>query len=246
MSLSKVSLGEVVWKQFRYKWNSYTDAFKTLIIVQLIALFFSASGTGSSGGSAWTVSYNFRFYSIDIVWFFTMMWIFITAILLTSKSYRYEDFSFITNRLTSQLANYLFLIACVLIGTVTTLLASFPLHFIMLFINGGESFAPIPTLLPFEEFGLSFIGISFYLLLAGAAGYFLGALAQISKLFIIIIPAAFIFAPLFTMNYAAYEFFNDFYFQESSILLFILKIVGTSFALLLLSHIILNKKEVRI
>ncbi|WP_404407443.1 hypothetical protein [Jeotgalibacillus malaysiensis] len=46
MSLATVSTGDVIRQQVIYKWYSYTDLLRSLVLLQVIAIVFSALGTG--------------------------------------------------------------------------------------------------------------------------------------------------------------------------------------------------------
>src|SRR6185437_4463337 len=116
MSLVEVNLSKVVKRQFSFKLRAYVGVFASLIAMQILGIFFSFLGASSSyfGGSSVSVSYTY--YSADIVVGATMLWGFISAILITTKANRYDDFAFVTNRLSSNLSNMIFLIVASIIG----------------------------------------------------------------------------------------------------------------------------------
>src|SRR4051812_32544192 len=98
MSLIRPSFISVVIKQFMYKMKAYSHGFVSLMIIQLLGLLVSFGGIGASGSSSENFEINLHFYSADIVIAITMLWGFITAILITTKAYRHDDFAFVTNR----------------------------------------------------------------------------------------------------------------------------------------------------
>ena len=106
MSLSRTSLMEVVKRQYLFKLKSFIQVFMTLVVLQLLAMLFSFNGVGMMGSSNGSVEMDIQYYSADIVVVFTMLWAFITAILITTKAYRNDDFAFVTNRLSSNLIQY--------------------------------------------------------------------------------------------------------------------------------------------
>ncbi|MEW9502627.1 hypothetical protein [Jeotgalibacillus marinus] len=245
MPLTKVSLGSVVGKQYVYKLFSYADAIKSLIIVQLIAIAFSFLGSMGGGTGNGQVNIWVSYYSIDIVVVFTMLWVFTTAILLTSKAYRYEDYSFVTNRLSSQLSNIAFLLTAAMTGTITAILSGYFIFLITHLRNVPmlNSTAAVGSL---SEIVLATCGAFLYLVLVGAFGYFVGACAQISKLFILIFPAVFfVISIVFESSFIVEQFFQ-FYFMEKSIWIFGVKVLVTSVALYGIALMIFSKREVRL
>ncbi|PPA70656.1 hypothetical protein [Jeotgalibacillus proteolyticus] len=245
MSLSEMKLGEIVWKQYIYKLFSYSDALKSLIIIQLLGIGFSllASGGGSSSDGYITVSVDT--YSVDLVFIFTLIWIFVTSILLTTKSYRFEDFTFVTSRLSSHLSNILYLITVSAAAMITLTLSSFLLYLLVrLFANtpllygGGSPGSPGALLLSAGAFLLYFILVS-------ALGYLAGGLAQIHKSLIAVLPVVLIVLPIYlSISLGVYPLYS-FYIAESSFWILGIKIIFT--AAILFGGIILlfNNREVR-
>ncbi|MDG5472948.1 hypothetical protein P6709_14435 [Jeotgalibacillus sp. ET6] len=246
MSLSKITLGEAVKKQYKYKLFSYYDAIKSLLIIQLIAIVFSFIGSGGSSTSDMNVTISVDTYSSDVVFFFTVLWMFITAILLTTRAYRYEDFSFITNRISSQLANTLYLLTGAAAGTITTVLSTFLLYVIFYFTNSSETIFGYSAAGSPGELMLAAGGTFFYLLAAAALGYFLGVLTQINRLLGFFAAAILLFLPMFLGQFYIFNQISTFYFQESSLLLFGLKILLSALLLFCAAILLLNKREVRV
>src|SRR5699024_440427 len=103
------------------KLKANVGLFSSLIILQIFGILFSLGGIGQRGGSFYTISY----YTADYMIIFTMIWAFMIAIQLMSKDYRDLDFTFVTNRLASHLANVLFLVTASIIGAITSLLSGY-------------------------------------------------------------------------------------------------------------------------
>ena len=109
MSLTKVSLWEVVKKQLRFKLKSYRGMFTSLMILQIIGILFSLAGEGGGGGSSSNgFSYDMTYYSSNIMFALIMIWAFISAIIITTRAYRFDDYAFVANRLTSHVCEYPF------------------------------------------------------------------------------------------------------------------------------------------
>ncbi|RKD22978.1 hypothetical protein BEP19_12160 [Ammoniphilus oxalaticus] len=242
MALTKISLAETVKKQYRYKLKANIDALSSLVFVQALAILFSLGGVVSSGGgSSSGFSYNANYYTADLIIVFTMVWAFTTAITITTKAYRYHDFTFITNRLSSSLSNVLFLVTVSLLGAALSLLAGNLLKFIM-YIQLEDPLYGIHVAL--VEILIGVIATFLYVLLFGALGYFVGTLVQVNKLFAGIFPILFIgslIPPAFTLPADIVQFYGF----ESSLIVFTIKASATVTILFAVSTRIWKRLEVR-
>jgi hypothetical protein len=196
MSLTEVSFAEIVKKQFRYKVKAYLGVFSSLIILQLVAIAFSFNGVSSSGSGSDSFSISISTYSANMVIAFTILWVFIISIMLTTKSYRNDDFSFVSNRLTSSLSTIVFLLAASIAAGVTAMLSSFLLKSIVYYFLSYEIIAGSTSSASAGEFFMGLIATIFYLVLFSSFGYFIGMLVQLHRAFAISIPAV-IFGLLF-------------------------------------------------
>lgn len=244
MSLAAVSTGDVIRQQVIYKWYSYTDLLRSLIFLQVIAIIFSAIGTGGMGTSDDMFSLEVTTYSTNLVFAFTVFWLLITPAMITSKNYLYEDFSYVTTRFVTQISNAILLIAVVLIATTFTVMSSYLIYLIMALVNPAQYFPGLSTVGSPGELFVGGAGMFGYYLIAVAIGYLFGTLIKISKLFFVLIPILLV-VPDLLEAYFLYEFLNMFYVQESSILLFLIKAVITALAAYSVAILILNKREVR-
>jgi hypothetical protein len=247
MYLTKVSLWDVVKKQLRFKIKSYRGMFTSLMLLQIIGLLFSIGGEGGGGGGSETFSYNMNYYSGNILLAFMMIWAFISAIVVTTQAYRFDDYSFVANRLSSHLSNILFLGWASIIGGVTFLLASQSLKLAILFQKGREVIESQPMTLPQMAAGLT--ATILYLFLFTALGYLVGMLVQRNKAFIVILPAL-LFGSLFLNVFLASEStlvidIGQIFVRETSFLLFLLKVLLTSAVAYGVSVLISNSLEVR-
>ncbi|TFE02067.1 hypothetical protein [Jeotgalibacillus salarius] len=244
MSLATVSTGDVIRQQVIYKCYAMADLWRSLVVIQLIAIIFSALGSGGMGTSDDMFSLDVTTFSTDTVFLFTVFWLIVTSALITSKSYRFEDFSYVTTRGISQASNGILLLLTVFTATVFTIMSSYVIFMTILVFDKGDFYPGLASVGTPGEVYLSFLAIFGYLLVAAGAGYFFGILIQISKLFIGIIPVI-LFGPLFVRSYLIYEFGYQFYALETSITLFMIKAIGTALVLYGAGSLILNKKEVR-
>jgi hypothetical protein len=247
MSLNKVQFANVVKKQYLFKLRAYTQVLLSLIMLQAVAILFSFNGVGSSGINSGLIDVSTYFYSANFVVAFSMLWGFVTAILITTKSYRYDDFAFIANRFTSNLANLLVLLTASVIGSITSLLSTYLLKVLMRLFKGSF----IQSANPPSSIGVFLIGILaviLYIFLFSALGYLIGTLVQISKLFTVLLPALLFGSQFFAeaegstgMIQSVYEIF----FKESSFLLFIGKVMVTAAVLFISAFLLSNRMEVR-
>ncbi|MBP2243308.1 hypothetical protein J2Z40_003924 [Cytobacillus eiseniae] len=245
MSLTTVNLLNNIKKLYLFKLKANIDSFSSLIGIQLLALLFSLGGVTTIGSFSSNLHIDIKYYSADLVIVFTMIWSFVTAITITTKPYRNHDFSFVTNRLTSSVANILFLFTASMLGGITamlsgnllkiaiTLLLDEPLYL----IHGGVG-----------EIAIGAVAAILYIFGISAIGYFIGALVQVSKLFILLLPILLIgslyFDGMLQRDPIITDFFKFFLF-EASFLIFIVKALLTSVLFFLASIVILNRMEVR-
>ncbi len=245
MSLSIMSLTEVVKKQFFFKMKANIDSLSSLIWIQLLAMFFSFNAIGGMGFSSDDISFDVRYFTTDMVMVFTLIWSFITAITITTRPYRYHDFTFITNRVSSSLSNILFLATANLFGAMTAILANNLLKMVWI-LSDEPHFYSLQA--GYWEHFLGILIAFLYLMLFSAVGYLVGTLVQISKVFIVILSALVIgslFASALLGISPIFMHLHQFYFKESSMLFFLLKIVLSSAVLFTASISILNRLEVR-
>ncbi|KMJ59408.1 hypothetical protein AB685_00520 [Bacillus sp. LL01] len=248
-SLNKVTLEQVVKKQFLYKLSAYSGVYISLIILQMIAVLFSMNGVGMSGGGSNQVSYNLHYYSANLVFVFTMLWVFIVSIIITSKSYRDEDFSFISNRLSSDLSNILFVVVASVLGTVTAFLSTYTIKVIVFYLPKFDTFYYSPVSINMGSF--LFMGILtafFYIFMCGAAGYFVGTLVRVSSLFKVLVPViiiGYLFFGGFISEVSGLLTIVEFFYIESSFMTFVTKVILTTTVLFGSAIAIFSRMEVR-
>jgi hypothetical protein len=245
MSLLRISMQDVVKKQYAYKLRAYIQVFMSLVFIQVLGILFSFNGVGMMGTSSNTFDISVHFYSADIVVVFTMLWAFISAILITTQAYRNDDFAFITNRVSSNLSNMLFLLTISLVGGLTALLSSHVIR-ILMYVLGQSEYLYTPTAV--SEWIIGFIATVLYVLLFAAIGYFFGTLVQLHKIFAVLLPVLFIGILILgagTMNEAIFRNVFEFIFEESSLALFIIKIGVLAALLFSGSALLSNRMEVR-
>ncbi len=243
MSLNSPGLGGLVWNQFIYKLQAYSGIFLTMVIVQLFAFLFGNSGMMGMGSG--NVSINIHFYSADTVFMLTMVWMFISSILLTTRAYKEDDFVFVTSRLSSNLSNILFLVAASLIGAVTVLLSGFLVRTVT-YLFSSENFVSAGMPAGAGELFSGMAAIFLYLLLFGGVGYLIGSIVQLHRGLIVVVPVVLVGGFIFGIDQERFfEQIRLFFFAEHSFFPFLLKTLLTTGLLFLCSILISLRKEVR-
>ncbi|MBO1512915.1 hypothetical protein [Metabacillus bambusae] len=247
MFLTEVKLVDIVKKQFMYKIKAYLSVFSSLLTIQIIGILLSTTGSRSMGTSSNGFSLNVSYYTGDIIIIFTMIWALISAIIITTKAYRNDDFVFVSNRLSSNLSNIVFLLFASIVGGITTMLSGILFKVIMYFILDDGNVAT--TFISIQELIVGIIASILYVFLLASLGYFVGMLVQLSKWFTIILPAVFLGYLFLGGNRNGEPTFlleiGKFFIDEASLLVFFLKVIAAGSFLFYVSIILSNKIEVR-
>jgi hypothetical protein len=240
---------DIVKKQYVYKLRAYTQVFISLIFIQLLAILFSLNGVGMMGSSSTNLKIEVHYYSADLVVGFTMLWGFITAILITTKVHRNIDFPFVTNRLSSNLSNLLFLLTVSFAGGMTAVLSIFPIKLIMYYLMDSVLVKSVSIVGSPFEFLLGIFTTTFYVFLFCAIGYFVGTLVQINKVFAGLLPGLFLgslyFDGVVRGKDGVVAYFFQLIFSEPSLPLFMIKVIIIAGLFLIGSFTLSNRMEVR-
>lgn len=248
MSLIAANLWDVVKKQYIFKLQSCANLFVSLAAVQLIAVLFSACGMAVTSNISWNNMYvEVKLYSGMGIFIFTTLCILANSFILTLPLYRNIDFSFVTNRLSSNLANIGFLVTASIAGGVTATLSSILLRNILYYIGGSENFFSTNFLVGPEELLSGMAVAILYLLLFSAAGYFAGVLIQLHRSLYVILPALLLGTFFYEAANEHVRIFRAFVFftLERSPFLFILKIMISILLLWICAILLSNRAEVR-
>lgn len=225
MSSDKTNLFNLVKKQTAFKLKAHYSFFTVLLFIQMFAMFFSYFGTMTYGSTVEYVSLEVSFFSADAVIGFTQLWAFITSILLTTKAYRYSDFTFVTNRLTSHLSNILFLLIASLVAGVTAFLSRYLIRVIKFYTM--DVFTVQPFVEPASEIIIGVSATVLYVLLFSSIGYFSGMLVQMHKLFLVLLPVLYLGVLIISDNLSNDSVNPVFGFigGETSFFMFVVKVV---------------------
>lgn len=249
MYLTEPRLFDIVKKQVNYKLNAYTGVFSSLMIIQIIGILFGFGAIGSSGfGMNDTLDVSKENFSNDVPVVFTMFWAFITGVLVTTKAYRNDIFSLVANRLSHHLSSFLFLLisACiagvtmVLSGSIIQLSAQFKVDSILI---ASTSIIQNPV-----EFLAMIATAILYTILFMSVGYIVGSVAQKSMALVVLIVVALFVAPILQLDLNIGTFIGEvakFFGEETSLLIFSLKILAAAAFLFAASIGVTNKLEVK-
>jgi hypothetical protein len=213
----------------------------------MIAILFSFNGSSMMGGGSETFSYDVKYFTGSLILTFTMLWAFIVGILITTKAYRNDDYSFVTNQSASTYSNILFLLSACAFAGVTAFLSTHLFQLIAVFVLKDHSFMmqQLTVIEMLKGFSASFL----YIFLIASIGYFAGMLIQFNRAFVFILPVV-IFGLLILEGVVTGEstilvktgiFFGD----ETSFVLFAVKVIGVSSLFYAAASFLLRQMEVK-
>ncbi|TLS35989.1 hypothetical protein [Pseudalkalibacillus caeni] len=244
MYLAEARMQDVVKKQLQFKLKAYRGVFTSLIAVQVLAILFSLGGIGMSGGETENFSYEANYYSGNIVIVLTMLWGFITAVLLTTRAYRFDDFSFVTNRVSSNVSNIYFLIVSCILAGITAMLSSFLLKVLVISFVNTDAF--VQASVSFPEYSTGMIGTILYIILFSALGYLVGMFTQIHKSLIVLLPVLLLSTLILSTGHPELiQNIIGFFGNENSFLVFALKTIITAVVLFGASLLVSGRMEVK-
>lgn len=242
------TLFQYVKRKYLFKLRSYSGYFCGLILAQLIAGLMLSTGSMSIGTSVANLSLTLQVYSAQIVLIFSVVWIFIISLLITTRGSKDASFSFPGNRLSDSISDVGYILTGCLFGGITTALFGAALRIEIFLLYSGnvmaQGFYPAFT-------DLCTIGAAtfLYMLLTSAAGYFAGTLIRLSKMFIVVIISVVIFMFFSLSNLAESRSLGgailELLFEEQSLGLFALMTFLISAVLYSLCTVISHRMEVR-
>lgn len=250
MYLIEPRLFDVVKKQVRYKFNAYTGVFTSLLILQIIGVLFGFSMAGNSSGSygaGGALIIKRDHFTGDLPVVFTLIWAFTTGVIMTTKAYRQDIFSLVSNRLSHHLSSGLFLLITSVIAGISMALAGSIIRFSTFFrtetmiVSSNSVFQN-----PFDFFSVIVTAILYTILLM-SIGYLIGSITQRSKVFIVILVIVVFVLPMFQLNLNLENTIAtvaQFFGEETSLFIFFVKVIITALLLFAVSIGLTNKLEV--
>lgn len=241
MFSAETNIFRIAQKQFYFKLKGNLGLFSSMIALQGVALLLSLRGTGQMSMGSNEIKLSVHYLSNDLLVIFTTGWAFYAAIMLTTRTYRDFDFSLVSNRITSSLANIAFLLGVSIIGGLTSMLTGILLRVINYFTVGSSSIIGQEFFISPLEMLIGITAAALYVLLVSALGYLVGMLVQVSLLF----------SPLFIalgfggLRSGILQTVTGFFINEGSFLLFALKVSTTALLFFALATVFANRLEVR-
>lgn len=242
MSLVKSNFMSVVKKQYIFKLQACSRFFLIIIGTQIIGMLFALTNAGG------TIATSNDIYSINIdknstiqVFIFTLACVIGATIALNLKEYKDMDFTFVSNRTSSNLSNIEFLITLSLFGAFTSALSGVMVRTIKYLLIGGTKIIEVGFFLTQGEIMCS-MGTSFlYILLVSSAVYFCSVLTEKANIFIVVI----LVVVVLLLQTPAFENIIDFYTKEHNFLIFMIKTIITASTFFTGSILVSNNLEVR-
>lgn len=248
MYLTEPRLTDIVKKQFLHKFNAYTGVFNSLLVMQLIGIFFGFGTGGGGSGDGNTLIIDYSFSTGDMPVIFTLLWAFSMGILVTTLAYRNDAFSLVSNRLSHNISSFLFLLFASVIAGILATLAGSIIKFISsfqsyLFFTDTSGLFSSPT-----DFFIRILTSVLYTALFASLGYVVGSFIQRSKFVLPLLITAIFAFPLLRLNIGGLDLIAKivaFFGTETSLLLFLMKIIVTVSILFAISIGVTTKTEVR-
>ncbi|RDW21139.1 hypothetical protein CWR48_04065 [Oceanobacillus arenosus] len=247
MSLNRMGLGTVVAKQLQYKIKAYYGVFSSLVLVQVIALLLSVGGSVFSGTTIYGLSLDYTTYMTTNVIAFTILWIFIHAIIMTTKTERENSFSFVSNQLSNNISNCTFLIVASIAGGITAILSGYLLRVIVYFFIDIDLLIGTEFYYPPGEVFQGIVAMICYLILIGSVGYLLGVITQLHRMLPVLLPfvLAGILIALERIFPGSFMAIGEYYFQETNVFPFLFKFIGSAVICFAVAILISSRLEVR-
>ncbi|MEK5208641.1 hypothetical protein [Psychrobacillus sp. FSL H8-0510] len=242
MFLSNISLTSVVLSQVKFKLSAYSGLIYSLIILQVLGILF-ATGWSSSGTSINNISINLNISSIDSGFIFVSLLAISVGNLITTRAYRYDDFSFVATRLSGNIANCIVLLIFSCYAGVTTYFTVYLMRIFLTF-NSTNEFVEGPTILddPMNSL-LTILAMIIFLWMFSSLGYIAGTLFQMHKLLFF---GALVIIIMVLLTGTWIRISEIIFVENSSLLILVAKTFGIAILIFATSTAISNRLGVRV
>lgn len=176
-SIVKVSTARNIYEQVKWKCKAYSSMFSTVLILYILLTLLSGGGSGSLGMGRSFVSYREQYYTLDSLFIFTVLTMFIFGWLLASKSISRDNFSIVTTNYTEAISSALFLVV-LCIFTLVAAISTLWISILVDILRTGDLF----IFHSMEYSLLTFISFTVCSLLAASIGYFIHVVFDFSKI----------------------------------------------------------------
>ncbi|MGP7816435.1 hypothetical protein [Niallia sp. 01092] len=245
MYLNESSMFSVVKKQFFYKFRCNTSSFFQLIAIQLLALFFSFTNISSWATGNNLLSVEAKVYSNAFIITLTILWALFTCISYGGRKFRNYDFTLVSNRLASYFSTLLFIFFQSIIASVSALCTGLLFHVLIFFTKNSDFLLWDNFYISFSELLLSMFILFLYVFLASSIGFFMGSLVQLSKAFVVILPALVIGLFILEGSNVNTASFVEYFIHEHSLIIFTVKTIAASGIIWCFVLLILSRLEVK-
>ncbi|SDN80431.1 hypothetical protein SAMN05518871_107248 [Psychrobacillus sp. OK028] len=241
MFLSNSSLFSVVKAQVKFKINAYNGLIYSLIILQVLGILLGGNA-GSSGTSINSTTISLNTSTNDVSFILVSLLAISVGNLLTTKAYRYDDFSFVATRLSSNIANFIVLFIFSCFAGVTTYFSGYVMRLILHFKSTSEFVDSSSIFNNPSSFLLTIVAIITMLWLFSSIGYIAGILFQMHKLFFF---GAVVIVVMLLMTGTWIRISESIFVENGSLLILIMKVIIITILLLATSTAISNRLGVR-
>ncbi len=250
MFLVESNLLKVTKLQYSFKLKAYFQLFFNLVIFQIIGIILSLVASSSQVvSSGATSSVKISVYYSAIVTVLTFIMLFSIAFIVQTEKYKNLDIAIVGNRYSSSFSDIAYIITLCIFAGITTSLSGVFLRVVFYFTRSSANIVGEGFFISPKALFIGMISAALYAVLISSLGYLIGALAQINKVFSIIIPGLIIGSMFLILANQSYSNtvagIRNFYAAESSVFMFIIKIVVTSAILFTAAVKIVSNLEVR-
>lgn len=250
MYLIEPKLSEIVKKQYYFKLHMYRNAFVILIFLQMFFIVL--------GGVEYIFPTNFPMYDFpwvtwisstnDNVLSVTLIWTIIMGFQIPSRKRLNESFTFVTNRFVHHLSNFFLMLTISMIGGLSVVLSGSAIKmfaYLRYEIKMIESpgFITSPS-----DFFIRVVTCFAYMMLFILTSYAVTSFIQRSQKTIVFFAIGWIVLSSVTKQWNGPDFLTrmtEFFFNDSNLVLFLIKIVLTVTALFIASVAVTNRLEVK-
>lgn len=242
-SVQQVNFHEAVQKQYSFKLKAYHNVISSLILFQLIGLIISLFGEMSTIMIRHVVITT-NYFTGNMIITFTWLWSLIASLYLTNRASKNMMFTFVTNKLTNHLANFLFMLFISLIGSVSAVLLTIAARLIVFLWYGIDKIQLIAPV-TLTELVITIFATFLYHILIFSFGYAIGEMIQIHKSFVWLVPLLLFTLLILSVNMFGDDYVFSFYFLETNLWLFIFKVLVSVFLFWVIAMTVGRRLEVR-
>ncbi|MDW0108495.1 hypothetical protein [Sporosarcina aquimarina] len=248
MSLTHRKTSEVVRQQFWFKLKSNVAVFTVLFALQILLSVLMTGPSSTSGMGSANLELNWSTYTNDGIITMTLFWSLAIGFLMTTSGQRNASYLYVASPGIENMANFLFFGAASVIAGVTAILSGSIMKVILLLTKKEQFVSDSANLLvsPVDFFTQLAAMISYSFLLMILV-YTAMLFVQMNRLLILPI----ILLVYLNTRITSFEFFGatgnilSFFYGESSLWLFTIKVTAAVALLMVLSVIPSKRIEVR-